>query len=317
MPGAMTQPDARKAALATLAEAGAHFVLCWANKRPKTTAWQKTRPPLDAVLRHTGPVGVVPSTIGGVVVDVDEGGAAAADAVISQLGLPLAKVPTRRAGGWHIWFRCREADEIGNRTWQGGDIRGARGYAILWHPESVAKGLACTAPVADLMAADLDRLPPKRRCAAEGKRNNSLNMSAFLATRNGLPIEKHVEAAREAGLPEPEIAATVESAVSAGKRQGARTFVANARTPPALRACLDGLGIELQLNTRAKRYEYRIGGKWQVADDERDAWLRHVIAEKFWTTGGPNSAMPLKYSARLVPRPATRPWQRPAARSLP
>ena len=242
---------------------------------------------------------------------------AAADAVISQLGLPLAKVPTRRAGGWHIWFRCREADEIGNRTWQGGDIRGARGYAILWHPESVAKGLACTAPVADLMAADLDRLPPKRRCAAEGKRNNSLNRSAFLATLNGLPIEKHVEAAREAGLPEPEIAATVESAVSAGKRQGARTFVDNARTPPALRACLDRLGIELQLNTRAKRYEYRIGGKWQVADDERDAWLRHVIAEKFSTKGGSNSGDAAQVFGRLVPRPATRPWQRPAARSLP
>ena len=241
---------------------------------------------------------MVPASLGCVVVDVDEGGEAVCEEMVRLFGRPLAKVMTQREGGWHLWYRSRDAHEIGNRTWQGGDIRGARGYAILWHPESVAKGLACTAPVADLMAGDLDRLPPKRRCAAEGKRNNSLNTSAFLATRNGLPIEEHVEAAREAGLPEPEIAATVESAVSAGKRQGARTFVANARTPPVLRACLDGLGIELQLNTRAKRYEYRIGGKWQVADDERDAWLRHLIAEKFSTKGGSNSAMPLKYSAK-------------------
>ena len=57
------------------------------------------------------------------------------------------------------------------------------------------------------------------------------------------------------------------------------------------------LGIELQLNTRAKHYEYRLGGKWEVADDERDAWLRHEIPEKFSTKGGANAAMPLKYSA--------------------
>ena len=45
MPGALTQPDARKAGQATLADAGAHFVLCWADKRPKTTAWQNMPAP--------------------------------------------------------------------------------------------------------------------------------------------------------------------------------------------------------------------------------------------------------------------------------
>ena len=299
MPDTLTQPDACKAALATLAKAGAHFVLCGADKRPKAKAWQKTRPPLDAAHRHDGPVGVIPASLGCVVVDVDVGGDQACKAVISQLGTPLAKVPTRRTCGWHLWFKCRDAKEIGNRAWRDGDIRGAKGYAILWRPELVAKGLACTAPVADLMAVDLDKLPLKRRGAAEGERNNALNKSVFLATRNGAPIDGHVDAARQAGLPEGEIAETVESAVSAGKRQGARTFVANARTPPALRVCLDGLGIGLRLNTRAKRYEYRIGGKWHVADDERDAWLRHEIAEKFSTKSGSNAAMPLKYSAEV------------------
>ena len=304
MPSALatlTQPDARKAALAALASAGAHFVLCGADKRPKAKAWQKTPARLEATLGHKGPVGVVPASIGCVVVDVDEGGAPAADAAITQLGTPLAKVPTRRTGGWHLWFKSREADSIGNSAWRDGDIRAAKGYAILWQPELVAEGFADTSrPLADLMAADLAQLPPAEPKGGElGNRNDTLNRNIFLATRNGEPIDGHVDAARQAGLPEGEIAATVESAVSAGKRQGARTFVANARTPAGLAFCLDHLGIGLQLNTRAKRYEYRIDGAWHVADDERDAWLRHEIAEKFSTKSGANAAMPLKYSAEV------------------
>ena len=207
-------------ALATLAEAGAHLVLCGADKRPVAKAWHKTPASLDAALRHDGLVGVVPASLGCVVVDVDEGGEAVCEEMVRLFGRPLAKVMTQREGGWHLWYRSRDAHEIGNRTWQYGDIRGARGQAILWHPEIVAKGLACKAPVADLMAGDLDRLPPKRRDAAEGERNNTLNKSVFLATRNGEPIEGHVDAAREAGLPEREIAATVASATAAGKAEG-------------------------------------------------------------------------------------------------
>ena len=102
-----------------------------------------------------------------------------------------------------------------------------------------------------------------------------------------------------AGLPAREIAATVDSAVSAGKRKGARTLVPNARTPRGLAFCLDHLDIGLRLNTRAKRYEYRIDGAWHVATDEHDAWLRHDIAEKFSARSGSNVAMPLKYSAEV------------------
>ena len=147
-------------ALATLAEAGAHLVLCGADKRPVAKAWHKTPASLDAALRHDGLVGVVPASLGCVVVDVDEGGDQACKAVISQLGRPLAKVATQREGGFHIWFKCRDAKEIGNRAWRHGDIRGAKGQAILWAPELVAEGLACAEPVADLMAVDLDNSRP-------------------------------------------------------------------------------------------------------------------------------------------------------------
>ena len=316
MPGAMTQSDTRKAALATLAERDAHFVLCHSeesaakankargNEKAKFKGplgrWQKRSASLDAVLRHNGPVGVIAASLGCVVVDIDRGGDEARQEVISLLGRPAAVVPTQRDGGFHLWYKSRDAANIGNGSgWRNGDIRGNdSGFAILWGAELVAEGLASSELVADLMAVDLARLPPKRNGGGVGGRNDALNQGVFLATRNGAPIERHVAAARAAGLPEPEIAATVISSTTAGKK-GARTLVTNARSPEGLACCLNELEIGLRLNTRAKRYEYRIDGAWQVADDERDAWLRGEIAKKFSAKSGSNDAMPLKYSAEM------------------
>ena len=294
--------DAR-AALTSLADAGAHFVTCRADKHPMRKGWEKATnmPPLDTALRHNGPVGVIPASLGCIVVDVDRGGDEAADKVVEWFGLPVAKLPTRREGGWHIFYKSRDAANIGKGVWRDGDLIGASGYVILWDAGAVAEGLADKSrPVADLMAVDLKRLPPAQRGAGvgEGHRNNELSKRVYLATRNGAPIEGHVEAARHARLPEGEIEYTAARAIADAKRDGTKTYIPNnARTPRALALCLETLGVELQLNTRAKRYEYRIGGKWQVADDERDAWLRHEIAEKFSTKGGANAAMPLKFSA--------------------
>lgn len=315
MPDSLTQPDTHQAALEALDEAGAHFVLCLGEEeaalipdgKPKKAmeiGWNKNPAAMAKVLARSRkglPSGVLPASLGCVVIDVDFGGDKTRDEVIARLGQPMAIVRTPRtdAKGYHLWYRCREADGIGNSDWRDGQIRGGKGYAILWHPEIVADALGDNSrPVADLMATDLARLPPAEPKGGEpGNRNNTLNKSVFLATINGEPIEPHVDTARQAGLPEREITATVESAVAGAVRKGVRTLVANARTPAALAFCLASLGVELQLNTRAKRYEYCLGGKWEVADDERDAWLRHEIAEKFQTKGGANAAMPLKYSA--------------------
>ena len=288
--GLLPRPDTRKAALAELAERGAHFVrmklLSNGDKKAiaESAGYTERSATLKQVLLHNRAkqlVAVVPASLRCVVVDVDDGGEAVCDEVVRLLGRPVARVMTQRENGWHLWYRSRDAHEIGNRAWRHGDIRGAKGQAILWAPELVAEGLACAGPVADLMAVDLDQLPSKRDGAAVGERNNTLNKGVYLATRNGQPIDEAVAAAREAGLPEREIAATVESAVTAGKRKGARTLVPSARTPEGLIYCLDSLGIGLRLNTRAKRYEYFLDGAWRVADDERDAWLRGTIAKNF------------------------------------
>ena len=225
--------------LAALAERGAHFVLCGADKRPRARGWPEKAPALEAVLRHEGPVGVVPASLGCVVIDVDEGGEQACEGVMKALGRPLAQVPTRREGGRHLWYRSRDAKDIGNRTWRDGDIRGAKGYAILWDAACVAEGLARQAPHADLVAAELDQLPRKAlNGGAVGERNDTLNSRVYLATRNGASIEPAVVAAREAGLPEREIAATVGSATKGAERDGARVLIPDALTATGLAAAL-------------------------------------------------------------------------------
>ncbi len=287
-------------ALEALAEAGAHFVLCRTDKRPRTKAWQKTPAALEAARRHEGPVGVVPASLGCIVVDVDQGGEAAVDGVIRALGQPLARVPTRREGGEHLWYQCRDAEEVGNRAWRHGDIRGGRGYVILWDAESVAEGLADTSrPLADLNLADLAQLPPKANGGVEGERNDTLNRRVYLATRNGAPIEPHVAAAREAGLSEREIQATAESAKKAAKRDGARVFIENARTPAGLAAAFDAAGVGLRLNSRAKRYEYRIDGVWVNARDEESADLCRTLFPNTCSAKKGESVGPLTYGKDL------------------
>ena len=311
--GLLPRPDTRKAALTALAEEGAHFVLCGTKGGPKAArvkGWPNKPASLQEVLQHRGLVGVVPASLGCVVVDVDqrEGGRVddMAAEVIERLGTPLAEVATKGKGGWHIWYKSRDAAKIANGPgWRNGDIRGCNGYAILWHPELVAEGLADTTRLpANLMGVDLNRLPPKPKDDGQpkggevGSRNITLHNETGKAAVNGLSIEPAAAAARQRGLLEPEIAATQASAVKWAERVGIRTPVADAWTPPGLAFCLEHLGVGLRLNVRAKRYEYRIEGAWLVADDERDSWLRGTIAENFSVKKGSTSQR-LKYSPEM------------------
>ena len=308
--GSQTQPDTRKAALTALAELGAHFVLCRGRTSKRGgKGWNKTRPPIQDVLRHKGLVGVFPASLGCVVVDVDQREGRHVDtmaaAVTAQLGPPLAEVKTLGKGGWHIWYRSPEAASIGTWNWRNGEVRCNGGYTVLWCPELVAAGLADTVgPQANPIAVDLNRLPPKLKGDAQpkgggvGNRNITLYNDTFKAAVNGLSIEPAAEAARQAGLPEREIKATQASAVKAAERVGKRTPVADAWTRRALAFCLAEMDIGLRLNVRAKKYEYQIAETWVEADGERDARLRDDIGQQFSSKKG-STWQPLKYSPEL------------------
>ena len=288
--GLQIQPDPRKAtlaarhrALADLHARGGHLVKCHseasaaaANAKLKAAGkeetatfkgpvgrWKKHPASLGAAQRHNGPVGVIAATLGCVVVDMDSGGAAARQEVISLLRRPLAQVDTHRDGGSHLWYRSQHAAKIGNGKFLFGDIRGNdKGYAILWDAELVAAGLASSESLVNLNEADLARLlakfPPNPSSGggAPGGRNIALNKGVFLATCNGEPIEPHVAAARKAGLSEPEIAATVASAQKAGVEARA-----NSGDVLAFPSDLSPHGLhKLWLATNGEDWRYLIAG---------------------------------------------------------
>ena len=298
----------RLAALRTLKDRGAHFVLAATDKRPLGARWQKTAPAFASVEHHVadgGLVGVIPASIGAVVIDVDDGGPEGVAAVTEALKpcVPIAISATRRVGGAHVWYRS-PPNGTGNRKWHlgtaMGDIRGSAGFVILWDAPQVAEGF--TRHVADSQVPDLDRLPRVAssargagavRAAPRGARNETLNREAFEAARAGNFNRAAFRAAGlQAGLPAPEVDRTLTSA----ERAGAQVAVFPAKDAAALETALETLGVALRYNLRAQRGEMsRDGGQtWVEMTDRSTAHLRRDIAERFsyWTDRGPK---PLYY----------------------
>ena len=221
-------------ALRALEQRGGHFVLATLNKSPISKGWQCNRPSFEEVERHAaggGLVGVIPASLGTLVVDVDQGGDAGVAEAVKVLGQPIVQTRTRRDGGAHLWYR-RAADAISNRKWKHGDIRGSAGFVVLWEPDRVLAGLeAAYASAALVSAADLNRLartpagpigPQTVMTAAPGTRNDTLNRVVYHASKRGeRDLEPYREAALATGLASREVDATVASAAQAGKAAAA------------------------------------------------------------------------------------------------
>ena len=144
---------------AALHAAGGHFVLCNAAKRALFEKWeQPPRPALAAVLAHNGRLGLIPASIGAVVVDVDLPGPEALAAVVDALGEPPLHHPSGKPGRSHLWYRA-PAGEVRNAEWQFGQTRGSNGYVILWDPALVVAALYAFGPESDEAPAVLERLP--------------------------------------------------------------------------------------------------------------------------------------------------------------
>ncbi len=216
-------------ALRALEQRGGHFVLAASDKSPVSKGWQRNRPSFEEVERHAtggGLVGVIPVSLGTLVVDVDQGGDAGVAEAVKVLGQPIVQTRTRRDGGAHLWYRA--AGEVPNRKWERGDVRGSAGYVILWEPDRVLAGLeAAYASAAPVSAADLNRLartpagpigPQTVRAAAPGTRNDTLNRVVYHASKRGeRDLEPYREASLATGLASREVDATVASAAQAGK----------------------------------------------------------------------------------------------------
>ena len=142
------------AVVADLRATGLHYVVAYSDdKRPLEDDWlcfpASTE---DVAAGRSEPyllLGHVPYKSGLLVVDIDTDRDRPVwwwrEAVEQKLGPPLCEVRTR-SGGLHLYYRCDR--RVGNRSWEGGDIRCAAGYAVLWDEDAVL------AVVEDLSEAD-------------------------------------------------------------------------------------------------------------------------------------------------------------------
>ena len=288
-------------ALEALRDRGAHYVLAASDKRPLRSGWQKTPPDFEAVRQHVakgGIVGVIPASLGAVVIDVDNGGPDGVQSVIKALKpvVPITISKTQREGGAHIWYRAPSGD-TGNRKWAhdgaSGDIRGSAGFVILWNATKVADALARNFD--DAQPVDLDWLPHPRvngkrgpeavRTAKLGGRNDALNREAFLASaRDEFDKDAFRDAAIEAGLPPAEVGATLASAEAAGS---AKAKLQLPKDAAGLKAALDALGISCRYNVRSARVEFQSRqDKWMKTTDRFESHLRSRIAKLFQSRTG-------------------------------
>ena len=106
-------------------------------------------------------LGHVPGRAGLLVVDVDVDAGAWREEVADSLGPPLCEVRSRR--GLHLYYRCHE--QVGNRNWEGGEIRCTSGYAVLWDEQAV---LAALENLADAEPVDTAAWPIGRRPGPDG-----------------------------------------------------------------------------------------------------------------------------------------------------
>ena len=129
-----------------------YVVVSAADKRPLANSWKRCIATAEEVgAARADPaqlLGHVPYAAGLLVVDIDTGKDRPVwywrEAVWDQLGAPLCEARTG-SGGLHLYYRCDQP--VGNRYWEGGEIRCAKGYAVLWDEEAVLAALEQIDPV--------------------------------------------------------------------------------------------------------------------------------------------------------------------------
>ena len=129
------------------AERGLHYVVVTAaERRPLAKGWLRrgaSAEEVEATRADPGrQIGHVPYATGLLVVDIDTGKDRPVwywrEAVRDRLGAPLCEARTG-SGGLHLYYHCDQP--VGNRYWEGGEIRCAKGYAVLWDEEAVLAAL--------------------------------------------------------------------------------------------------------------------------------------------------------------------------------
>ena len=295
-----------KTQIQTLADAGAHFVLCTSNKRP-IEKWKGKRPSATnarAWLKKdkTNLAAVVPGSLGLVVVDIDRNIENAEAAVIESAGVPLAIAKTRK--GRHIFYP-KAKSRTGNAEWEYGDIRQDNGYVVMWDAGAIVKAIG-KLPGEPF---NLDHLPGKksRSTAApggevndeedKGGRNNRLWGDTFRAglIGNDKARTNAEKWAKVSGLSDREIEITAEKGWAAGHAARVNKILPSMNAT-CLEAALTLKEIDYRFNSRSMSPEINVPDSdgffmsgWKPLDDMKEARMFGDIAREIKLYAGPTA----------------------------
>ena len=215
-----------------IAALGRPVLPCWQDKAAKFDYRKASLDPETIRQWHWNDalIGLRPfANDGFVVFDVDRQAVEASHWIFDTFGMPAFCVPSRKAGGFHYYYSASE--NIGNSSFQYGDVRGGNGYIIAHHPERLIEALRGDLTGATLDAGMIARAIGKdapngiseRKGTSgciEGNRNNWLNKEAFIAGQHGdkKRLKRAKKTARAAGLEDTEIKSTAKAAFQRGQK---------------------------------------------------------------------------------------------------
>ena len=287
----------------TLADAGAHFVLCTSDKRPrKGVPWKDVRPSAgeaEAWLKKnkTNLTAVVPGSLGLIVVDVDRNIKNAEAAVIEIAGVPLAVANTRK--GRHLFYP-KTKSRTGNTVWEFGDIRQDDGYAIMWDMKAVVEASSKLPgnPFDPTLLPRKQSAPPAKRTGDEetAGRNNRLWGDTFRAGLIGDDkARKRIEKwAKVAGLSDKEIEITSEKGWATGHAARVNKILPS-MDATCFEAALTLKEIDYRFNIRSMSPEINVPDQdgfmsgWKPVDDMKEARMFGDIAREIKLYTGPTT----------------------------
>ena len=304
------------------------------SKMPREPGWNDPQTPeqrarrvreAERDLRAGNHIGVIPASIedGALVVDVD----LAPSRIKTAAGIlnffqkrklqPVALVPSKRAGHWHVWFRVDPAgveDHIGDKDeavsgWKL-DLICVERNIILWEPVEWAKQIDKNWNNAPRYSADDFALfmkqgvqPRTRRARSpadvmrdtpEGTRNNTLfEQACRLHKGRGTHTEWDAlrEAARGVGLKDSEIEATIDSAKKTVEEER-KNF------KPPLQIELEKRGAQVRKDMFQETIQWKFTSaelcppgselnEWLQVDMESEAWMRVYLRTQDDARGEP------------------------------